>query len=163
MAFCHYCDITALGCSGFSRCLLSAAIQEYTLKASQQALPAIERILTGDEEAKAKARKAAEEAATGDVTDFGNAIAKFKKTLRENGSVGPATLFLICRVGSDNESARTLEALNDNTAINDIVLYSKSQLDLKLDESEKEGHVDGYIGWVVIELLRAMELQLIPP
>ncbi|KAL2179534.1 uncharacterized protein P884DRAFT_267948 [Thermothelomyces heterothallicus CBS 202.75] len=100
---------------------------------------------------------------TGDVTDFGNAIAKFKKTLRENGSVGPATLFLICRVGSDNESARTLEALNDNTAINDIVLYSKSQLDLKLDESEKEGHVDGYIGWVVVELLRAMELQLIPP
>lgn len=125
MAFCHHCDMTALGCSGcgsahtgltthhgqflglasrilsgkvvlnelsqhlsaalldeesphkvnideslrngtlcrFSRCLLSAAIQEYALKVSQEALPAIERMLIEDEEAKARARQAAEEAA----------------------------------------------------------------------------------------------------
>jgi hypothetical protein len=129
MAFCHYCDMTALGCSGcdaphagltthghpflgfgypllssktvlgemtlhlsaallsddnpdkasideslktgtlgrFGRCLLSAAIQNYAVRVAQQLgpeiLPQLEQILVEDEETKARARKAAEEAA----------------------------------------------------------------------------------------------------
>ncbi|RYO83037.1 hypothetical protein DL766_005736 [Monosporascus sp. MC13-8B] len=98
---------------------------------------------------------------TGEVTDFGNAIGRFKRVLRQHGYGGPAALFLICRVGNDVKAAKTLEALNDNEAINDVVLYPKDQLDLKLKETN--GDVNGYIGWVVRELLRAMKLQLIKP
>jgi hypothetical protein len=129
MNFCHYCDMTALGCSGcdaphagltthghpflgfgypllssktvlgemtlhlsaalfsdnnphkasideslktgtlsrFGRCLLSAAIQNYAVRVAEHLGPEIlfelEQILVKDEETKARARKAAEEAA----------------------------------------------------------------------------------------------------
>ncbi|KAH0566236.1 hypothetical protein GP486_000357 [Trichoglossum hirsutum] len=95
----------------------------------------------------------------GNVSSFGQAIASFKNLLNKNNYLGPAALFLICRVGGDNTAAASLMGLKHNKAIKDMVLYSEDQLDSKL--SQMQGNIDEYAGWVVGELLKAMELQVL--
>jgi hypothetical protein len=83
---------------------------------------------------------------TGPVTDFADAIAKFKSVLHHNGYTGPAALFLVCRVGSDQKAAEALKNLNRDKTIKNMLLYSEDQLDDKL--AKASGNVNEYIGWV---------------
>jgi hypothetical protein len=94
------------------------------------------------------------------VSKLGNAIATLKQTLNLNGYFGPATLFLICRVGSSSSAAESLGSLKDNPDIKNMVFLSDDQLDTKLINMQDD--VDQYAGWVVGELLKAMDLQAFP-
>lgn len=80
------------------------------------------------------------------VPKLGESIAEMKQTLEYNGYSGPASLFLICRVGSSENAARSLRSLNDIPAIRDMVFLSEDQLDTKLMSMQND--VDLYAGWV---------------
>ena len=79
------------------------------------------------------------------MNQFATASAKFKTIVRQHYP-GPTVLFLVCRVGNDGAANTSLETLNQNTAINDMVLYSEGRLDSKLKEMKE--NVDHYTGWV---------------
>lgn len=86
----------------------------------------------------------------GGIDKFSNTIAEFKRDLNQYGYSGPAVVFLICRVGSDDQAAQSLLQLKQNEAIRDIVLYSEDKLDLKLQEAGND--VNKYAGWVSFDI-----------
>jgi hypothetical protein len=69
-----------------------------------------------------------------------------KQTLNQNGYYGPASLFLICRVGSSRSATESLAQLEENKDIKHMVFWSKDQLDTKLIDMQQD--VDKYAGWV---------------
>jgi hypothetical protein len=81
-----------------------------------------------------------------DVNKLGEGIEALKQTLTLNGYHGPATLFLICRVGSDEQAATSLKGLKRNPKISNMVALSDDQLDTKL--VGMQNNLDHYAGWV---------------
>ena len=75
-----------------------------------------------------------------------------KQTLNLNGYLGPATLFLICRVGNSNSAAESLSSLKDNRDIKNMVFLSDDRLDTMLIDMQDD--VDQYAGWVSYALKR---------
>ncbi|RYP05198.1 hypothetical protein DL764_003978 [Monosporascus ibericus] len=92
------------------------------------------------------------------VREFGDQIGNFKDMLESKGNNGPAVLLLICRVGDDQNEKAKLRKLKENDNIRKMLLYSEDQLDSRLAELQHD--IVKYTRWVVGELLKAMELQL---
>ncbi|KAL4912893.1 hypothetical protein BDW62DRAFT_206041 [Aspergillus aurantiobrunneus] len=90
------------------------------------------------------------------VSKFGKMVSQFKSYLVEQGYDGPTVLFLVCRVGNDDEAAESLRQINETPSIQEVIYYSNDSLDLKLETLQDP---DAYVGEVIADLVRAMELQ----
>ncbi|KAL4778187.1 hypothetical protein BJX76DRAFT_362969 [Aspergillus varians] len=90
------------------------------------------------------------------LPDFGSTVSQFKNYLVEQGQDGPTVLFLVCRVGSDTKAAESLRQINTTPSIQEVIFYSEDSLDLRLETLQDP---DAYVGEVISDLVRAMQLQ----
>ncbi|EAW06850.1 uncharacterized protein ACLA_085450 [Aspergillus clavatus NRRL 1] len=92
------------------------------------------------------------------VADFAASVTGFKAKV-EKAAPGPAVLFLLCRVGTDEDAAASLKVLDSTPGVKDLILYAEESIDTKL--AAAGGDVDTYVGVVIQDLVKAMDLQVV--
>ncbi|KAB8079694.1 hypothetical protein BDV29DRAFT_151612 [Aspergillus leporis] len=92
------------------------------------------------------------------VPEFSSTVTKFKSQLDAAKNTGPAVLFLLCRVGNDQSAARSLKELNTAAGVKDLIFYGEDPIDTKLESVG--GDIDTYVGVIISDLIKAMDLQV---
>ncbi|PGH14147.1 hypothetical protein AJ80_06014 [Polytolypa hystricis UAMH7299] len=93
------------------------------------------------------------------VPEFSTTLTDLKTKLDAAGNTGPAVLFLLCRVGNDESAAQSLEELNTDEKIKNLLFYDEESIDGKL--AEVGGDIDAYVGAIISDLIKAMDLQAV--